>query len=197
VTAYGGQATVVPNHPARKVNNESQASSEPWPSRNPAVVAGHVCRRWRDLSLGTPLLWTKIEILLPWASLEEQFRNSGFQETLRRDNIEAYLLQCISRFRPYIDLQERRVRSFIQRSSGCPLNLLIRAQDIPGVPSSSRVLDEWRTSLKPLYKLLCTSTARWQSLNLDVTVCSRSARYPCAPYRYRTCRRAWGCKAPR
>ncbi|TEB37047.1 hypothetical protein FA13DRAFT_1567496, partial [Coprinellus micaceus] len=33
------------------------ASAEPWPSPHPPVIASSVCRRWRNLAVGTPLLW--------------------------------------------------------------------------------------------------------------------------------------------
>ncbi|TEB37062.1 hypothetical protein FA13DRAFT_1787316 [Coprinellus micaceus] len=43
---------------------ESLVIGEPWSTPHPSVVASHVCRRWTGLALGTPLLWTKIEIRL-------------------------------------------------------------------------------------------------------------------------------------
>ncbi|TEB21160.1 hypothetical protein FA13DRAFT_876707 [Coprinellus micaceus] len=30
--------------------------AKPWPTHHPSIIASQVCRRWRDLTLSTPLL---------------------------------------------------------------------------------------------------------------------------------------------
>ncbi|TEB26273.1 hypothetical protein FA13DRAFT_1795884 [Coprinellus micaceus] len=149
---------------------EALALARPLPSAHPAVVAGCICRRWREIALGAPLLWTKIVVVLPWASMEKKQRKSLFHETLRRDNMEAYLLRSLSLFRPYVNVTVERVQAFVQRSRGCPLDLRVGAEDVAQAPSSSQVFNEWAALLDPLCMTIAGPAMRWKNLTLNLRV---------------------------
>jgi hypothetical protein len=149
---------------------QSLALEEPWTLPRLPVVISRVCRRWRALALGTPLLWTAIDVLLPWEALEVRYRTVRLQDPLRRNTTEDYLIRCISHFRTYVAFVEGMTRAFIRRSSGCPLELRLTSDDIAEVPSSPRILNEWSALLDPLCKLMADPTTRWKSIDFNITV---------------------------
>ncbi|KAF5341976.1 hypothetical protein D9611_001686 [Ephemerocybe angulata] len=86
-------------------------------SKHPAVVASHVSRGWRSLALGTPLLWSFIDVEIPINSYPFKW------------------LEHVSRVQGYKDA----VEAWISRSAECPL--AIRMVDrgfslIEGSPSA-------------------------------------------------------------
>ncbi|TEB17455.1 hypothetical protein FA13DRAFT_1720613 [Coprinellus micaceus] len=140
---------------------ESLGSAEPWSTPHPSVVASYVCRRWRGLALGTPLLWTKIEIrfILGW-SLEQEIR----------PYIKPYLSLCRRSLRSVAE----RVRTFAQRSSGCPLQLQGIVYDHPYLRPRSSV-DVWGEKFEPLAEVISNPTIRWQNITLDLGVSTDSS----------------------
>ena len=150
---------------------ESLALTPPWPSPHPIVAISHVCRWWRELALSAPPLWTKIEVTLPWADMEEKYRNR-IREAQSIENLEHYFLQVISLFHPFVERVLERVKAFIQRSRDFPLDLAITARDMARMPPSSRLLNEWTALLDPLCQSIAepTGVGRWKYINLDLTV---------------------------
>ncbi|TEB37043.1 hypothetical protein FA13DRAFT_1787307 [Coprinellus micaceus] len=148
---------------------ELLALAKPWPAPHPSVAASHVCRRWRRLALGTPLLWMRIEIRLTSTSLWDKVY--GVKDSLDiRDYVEPYLSLCLRSLRSL----EERVRMFKQRSSGCPLQLQAVVHDNARLRSRSFV-DPWSEMFEPLAKLISDPTTRWVNVSLDLAVSPQSS----------------------
>ncbi|TEB37041.1 hypothetical protein FA13DRAFT_1706197 [Coprinellus micaceus] len=140
-------------------------SAAPWPYAHPSIVASQVCHGWRDLVLSTPLLWTKIELILPLASVWEELNPPPAQ-----GDFEQYLSLC----RHYLHSMAERVRMFTQRSAGCPLQLEVMVYDAVKVrlPSS---LQPWSQVFAPLVEVVSDSTTQWESIDLDLAVVPESS----------------------
>ncbi|KAF6757132.1 hypothetical protein DFP72DRAFT_1065978 [Ephemerocybe angulata] len=112
-------------------------------SKHPAVVASHVSRGWRSLALGTPLLWSFIDVEIPMAPYTF--------------SLPSEWLEYVARVQEYKDA----VEAWISRSAECPL--AIRMVDrgfspIEGSPSVAAVIK----ARKEVVDAILACSGRWK-----------------------------------
>jgi hypothetical protein len=136
--------------------------ANPWSTPHPTVVASQVCRRWRGLAIGTPLLWTKIEIRLSLRSIWGKVTPPAHLD------VRPYLSLC----RRSLQCFAQRARMLIQRSSGCPLHLKVHVYDDPrALPS----VWAWSEMFEPLAEVMSDPTVRWKDINFTLGVVPHSS----------------------
>jgi hypothetical protein len=155
---------------------ESLVIAEPWSTPHPSVVASHVCRRWRGLALGTPLLWTKTEIRLLLDGLWGKVRDSNLPPP--HEDFRLYVARYLSLCRRTLRSTAERARMFIQRSSGCPLQLQAVVYDDP-CPRARISVEVWGEMFEPLAEAMSDPTIRWENISLDPGVVPESSLALC------------------
>ncbi|KAJ3510017.1 hypothetical protein NMY22_g16104 [Coprinellus aureogranulatus] len=113
------------------------------------VVASHVSKRWRQISLSTPLLWTNIHLrTVRPASLDVEHQDSWRKRMLM-----------------LVDT----TRAWITRSKECPLNIIlyfgIDSRDFP-VAARSSSLDMYNH----LLELVCYVSNRWKTVKATLAI---------------------------
>ncbi|KAJ2913653.1 hypothetical protein MD484_g6753, partial [Candolleomyces efflorescens] len=134
------------NSPARKATRLS--------GDHPALVISRVCQRWRHLSLNTPLLWTVIDIQIPWLPDPQQYRWNDAM-TQWGEQMQAIFTTT---------------QLWITRSASCPLTVSFSggfnfAEDTdlsvePVLAARARMLS--------IVNALCAVSCRWKSVYLSL-----------------------------
>ena len=115
-------------------------------SDHPSVRLSHVCRRWRDLAISTPLLWTSIVL-----------------EHVAPHRLDMQGVTLVERCR-------RALEAWTVRSRSCPLLIMLRVR--PMTPQERRwasplvargqQLQDCTPAFKAFTDLLCSSSKRWK-----------------------------------
>ncbi|KAF6757090.1 hypothetical protein DFP72DRAFT_1168388 [Ephemerocybe angulata] len=118
---------------------------------HPSVVASHVCRRWRDLAIGTPRLWSTFNIHIP--------RIPASNETMLiwRVNIEAY---------------HSMLSAWISRSRDAPLCIGMKDTG-PIPPHTNMALLVADGSFRPREEVISTirgCSKRWKHVRFDFNI---------------------------
>ncbi|KAF5323886.1 hypothetical protein D9611_008274 [Ephemerocybe angulata] len=110
-------------------------------TKHPAVTLTHVCRRWRNLAVGTPRLWAQVDLRVP--------SRPNSRRTIPR--------------------LTHLVRVSTQRSGACPMTIKIKVDTGESVPMMYGWgnTDGYEAVLKELVDEVCISSERWRSLSLS------------------------------
>ncbi|KAH6914818.1 hypothetical protein BKA70DRAFT_1257122 [Coprinopsis sp. MPI-PUGE-AT-0042] len=126
------------------------------PTKGNALVTAHeapllltqVCRRWRDLSLRTPLLWANIHLSLPYNPAVLPGQELGDANWRRRLRGRAKLLEV-----------------WLSRSQPCPLRLSVAE----GFGSYGTPFADNGKEAEDVIKSILQHRARWRSLDIQTT----------------------------
>jgi len=119
------------------------------------VKISHVCRTWRQLSLKTGNLWTKIGLYPP--DCGGTFR--------RRDELpDAF----ISKWKRGIEREIEGLQACLERSGSCPLSIAFSSTE---PTASDPIRLQWLRKLyEKLMDTLLGSSSRWRSMECDITL---------------------------
>jgi hypothetical protein len=113
---------------------------------HPAVLISHVCRRWRQLSLSTPQLWSGIHLLLPEHPVRRQPRD------LRADFVSLKAMdKAIACWDARVDQIFAIAKIWVTRSMEYPIDVTLSACRAP-----SSFDDISKASIKELKKAYCS-----------------------------------------
>ncbi|KAJ3529084.1 hypothetical protein NMY22_g9140 [Coprinellus aureogranulatus] len=120
---------------------------------HPATIFSHVCHDWRELALGTPLLWSGIYIQIPPS---------------------AGSVMDIGKFHSKAKHQLAAIEAWLQRSGGSPLTITL---DIRAVSTfnDQGYYEAFKSYQRPLKKLFRCSR-RWRSVDIDVDATDMAMR---------------------
>ncbi|RXW20245.1 hypothetical protein EST38_g5612 [Candolleomyces aberdarensis] len=137
---------------------------------HPAVVISHVCRQWRQLSLDTALLWSRIQLILPYVNYD---RFPPAQEVDLNAETAALFESAVRRLFDATTV-------WLSRSKGCPLTIFMEASE--GVAGGSdthqlKILEESiLAGLGKLVSLLLGESKRWEQVRFKLAVIGNSRR---------------------
>jgi len=144
-------------------------------NEHPAVVLSHVCRRWRDVVLSTPLLWAKIDIYAPsYPSMRSM--NPEFPGSYRSVWHQGEFKKRVERWEQSMGQLKETTETWLARSANCPLTLRFRFHEnfttFPSLPAviQTEVKDVTYEKLRPIVDMLCESSTRWRNVSLEVAV---------------------------
>lgn len=117
----------------------------PRVSRNhPAVVLSHVCRDWRELTLSTPRLWSRLYIETPPS---DSFTDATAQEWSR-----------------LLDKLQNTVRAWIERSAECQLTIFL---DVGAFDFNPPALADACESHESVVKEVLRCSKRWHTIGIN------------------------------
>jgi hypothetical protein len=141
----------------------TEASMTP---NHPAVVISHVCRQWRCLAFDTPLLWSRIQLFLPWVN--PQPYHHLYQETPVNDEEVAAL------FDSAVQRLYEMATIWLARSKGCPLSISMEASEggagLYILPHMRTVISLILKSLERLVDLLHGESQRWEQVRFRFAI---------------------------
>ncbi|KAF6753187.1 hypothetical protein DFP72DRAFT_425776 [Ephemerocybe angulata] len=132
---------------------------EPWPTGHPAVILSHVCSHWRQLALGTPVLWSTLKVYIPplpspvGHPMGLVHMSSLIQRTVESEATHSWEKQ--------VDRLLRLSRVWIGRSKDCFLTIDFLAADIsPSAPDSTI------STISSIIGVICDASWRWKWASL-------------------------------
>jgi hypothetical protein len=136
---------------------------------HPAVVISHVCHQWRQLTLDTPLLWSRIQLILPFVNYEpyhHQYHPANDEAGLNRE-VAALFDSAVERLCNMASI-------WLARSKGCPLTIFMEASEggVGGyvMPSMSPLVFSMLKSLERLVDLVCGESRRWEQVRFKIAM---------------------------
>ncbi|KAJ2912228.1 hypothetical protein MD484_g8187, partial [Candolleomyces efflorescens] len=121
---------------------------------HPALVISAVCQRWRHLSLDTPLLWTVIDIQVPWLPDPQEYRWHDSMAYWGKQ-VQAILA---------------RTQLWISRSANCPLTVSFSGGLT--LPEDTDLSEEPALTatqlMRSLVTALCDVSYRWKAVYFSV-----------------------------
>ncbi|KAJ2916952.1 hypothetical protein MD484_g3454, partial [Candolleomyces efflorescens] len=130
---------------------------------HPAVVISHVCRQWRQLALNTPMLWSRIRLILPLINYEPYHYPASTEESV--DEEVAQL------FHSDLQLLHDITVVWFARSKGCPLTIFAEASEGGFVmPQVWTLVHSKFQSLQKLVDLLRGESRRWQQVMFKIAI---------------------------
>ncbi|KAJ3535336.1 hypothetical protein NMY22_g6533 [Coprinellus aureogranulatus] len=153
-------------------------------SPDPAVIASHVCKGWRDIALATPLLWTRIFIVLPMYPIPfstDDHTQMPYKRLSKPDQ-EAHNIR-LSQYKRAIAAICAKFTTFIARSAECPLEISLTAHDIvcPHEVLEEICEDIFNPTLviDPIIRVLTSSASNlWKSFTLTLGLHSMASMLP-------------------
>ncbi|KAF5332546.1 hypothetical protein D9611_005418 [Ephemerocybe angulata] len=126
---------------------------EPWPTGHPAVILSHVCSRWRQLALKTPILWSTLKIYIPPFPAGHPMglvhMSSLIQRTAESEATHSWEKQ--------VERLLRLSRVWIARSKDCFLTIDFLVVDIsPSAPDSTI------STISSIIGVICDASWRWK-----------------------------------
>jgi hypothetical protein len=142
----------------------SDDSKQPPMSRtHPAVVLSHVCRRWRQLSISTPTLWTSIVLALP-------IHPAQGDEVMWHSLTPGVLREAGTRWETRMEDLLQMCKVWLARSAEAPLNILLW-----GSTHSESLHQEATDRISGFINLLCGAAHRWRVVDICLALCTRDA----------------------
>ncbi|KAF6753180.1 hypothetical protein DFP72DRAFT_902121 [Ephemerocybe angulata] len=144
-------------------------------STHPAVVISHVCGRWRQLALNTPLLWSSLTIHPPVAPRGTYFRNTGVDHHSPppRVNNHQPLVDVARRWEKELERIKRLACIWLERSKECDLYIDFHACDPMGAfhqtDGHTGMGTPPATMLASLADIICDTSPRWKGASLRIT----------------------------
>jgi hypothetical protein len=123
--------------------------------QHPSVLLTHVCRRWREIGLSNPLLWSTIRIRYPNSPL--YFNETGPPAVADR------LAECWSNL---MHNEEAILTMCLKRSGSCPLRLSATVIDHASF-STVQVDEDVRRRLTAAIR---DTSPRWEHVSLDMSL---------------------------
>ncbi|KAJ2916957.1 hypothetical protein MD484_g3459, partial [Candolleomyces efflorescens] len=130
---------------------------------HPAVVLSHVCRQWRQLSLDTPMLWSRIRIILPYLNYEPYHHPQNNEESVDGESAELY----------NSDVQRLHDMAavWLTRSKDCPLTIFVEAFEGGYImPQVWTLAHSKLASVKNLVDMLLSESRRWQQVRFRISM---------------------------
>ncbi|KAJ2930325.1 hypothetical protein H1R20_g6783, partial [Candolleomyces eurysporus] len=121
---------------------------------HPALVVSHVCQRWRQLSLSTPLLWTFIDIHIP--RLPDP-RDYQVDHIMVRWGAQMQAIYEMAQF-------------WISRSTSCPLTVAFSGGlSFPHYANfAEEIVFTARQRMSSIVDVICDVSDRWKSVYLSL-----------------------------
>jgi hypothetical protein len=139
---------------------------------NPAVVISHVCRHWRQLAFDTPLLWSRIRLVIPLVNCDpySPFPPAN-DEVDMNDEITTLFDSVVQRLLDTTTI-------WLSRSKGCPLTVFMEASEGAAggfVTSHLRAVEgSIFTGLGKLVDLLLSESKRWENARFKLSINGKS-----------------------
>ncbi|RXW20240.1 hypothetical protein EST38_g5615 [Candolleomyces aberdarensis] len=131
---------------------------------HPTVMISHVCRQWRQLAFDTPLLWSRIQLVLPSVNCEPYFPNEADHA-----NRETAAL-----FDSVVQRLFDATTIWLSRSKGCPLSILMEASEGAGggfITPQLKILEgSILMGSGKLVSLLLSESKRWEQVRFKLGI---------------------------
>ncbi|RXW20239.1 hypothetical protein EST38_g5614 [Candolleomyces aberdarensis] len=131
---------------------------------HPAVVISHACRQWRQLAFDTPLLWSRIQLVLPNVNCDPYFP----PDEAERVNGETAVL-----FDSVVQRLFDATTIWLNRSKGCPLSIFMEASESAAggfITSHLKILEgSVLVGLGKLVSLLLSESKRWEQVRFKLS----------------------------
>ncbi|KAJ2922894.1 hypothetical protein H1R20_g14175, partial [Candolleomyces eurysporus] len=138
---------------------------------HPAVVISQVCRHWRQFAFDTPLLWSRIQLIVPQVNCHPYYAPDGAD----RVGEEAAAL-----FNSVIQRLFDATTIWLNRSKGCPLLIFMEATESAaggfGSPYSKILEDSVLMGLGKLVSLLLSESKRWEQVRFKLAIISNDSK---------------------
>ncbi|KAJ2922899.1 hypothetical protein H1R20_g14177, partial [Candolleomyces eurysporus] len=140
---------------------------------HPAVVISQVCRQWRQLAFDTPLLWSRIQLILP---------NVSYNPYYPPDEAERMNGETAALFDSVVQRLFNATTIWLSRSKGCPLSIFMEASE-----SIAGGLDRLQlrtlegsvlTGLGKLVSLLLCESKRWEQVRFKFAIVGNNPESP-------------------
>ncbi|KAJ2916955.1 hypothetical protein MD484_g3457, partial [Candolleomyces efflorescens] len=142
------------------------STETPMGPDHPAVVISHVCRRWRSLAFDTPLLWSRIQISLPWVNPQPYHHLYG-EVPVNNAEIAALFDSAVQR-------QYEMASVWLSRSKRCPLSISVEASEGAAglyiLPQMRTIIRSILKSLERLVDLLRSESKRWSQIRFRFAI---------------------------
>ncbi|KAJ3522050.1 hypothetical protein NMY22_g12054 [Coprinellus aureogranulatus] len=130
-------------------DSDASSPSSDLSPRNPSLIISQVCRRWRDVALASPHLWTTLGIRCP-----------------RLEPTPHYLPTWTSKMSSLIEL----VKLWTARSGQCPISLNIENEEDQVRKEDNRTITSSNYWYGLLTAALQQSSLRWTNVSLSLGV---------------------------
>ncbi|RXW23031.1 hypothetical protein EST38_g2800 [Candolleomyces aberdarensis] len=136
---------------------------------HPAVVISQVCRHWRQLAFDTPLLWSRIQLILP-----------NVNPYYPPDDVDRVNGETAALFDSVVQRLSDATTIWLSRSKGCPLTILMKASESAagGLDTSqSKTLEgSVLMGLGKLVGLLSSESKRWEQVRFELAIIGDSRK---------------------
>ncbi|KAJ2919724.1 hypothetical protein MD484_g693, partial [Candolleomyces efflorescens] len=143
---------------------------------NPAVVVSHVCRHWRRLAFDTPLLWSRIRLVIPLVNCDPY---SPFPPADDEVDMNG---EITTLFDSVIQRLLDTTTIWLTRSKGCPLTVFVEASEGAAggfVTTHLRAVEgSILVGLGKLVDLLLTESKRWENVRFKLSINGSSSGSP-------------------
>ncbi|RXW19767.1 hypothetical protein EST38_g6092 [Candolleomyces aberdarensis] len=138
---------------------------------HPAVVISQVCRHWRQLAFDTPLLWSKIQLILPYVHCDPYHPP---------DDVDRVNGGTAAVFDSVVQRLFDATTIWLSRSKSCPLTIFMKASEgvAGGVDTSqSKTLEgSVLMGLGRLVGLLLSESKRWEQVRFKLAIIGNSRK---------------------
>ena len=136
---------------------------------HPSVTMSHVCRHWRQLALGTPLLWSYVDVQPPNYPALLKYR--GHWRALKSGSGQIYNIHRVevATWRRALEAYTARVLTWLSRSGVSPLTVKFVARDPHGFGTMKiPIPGEAEGCYETLTDILGQTTRRWKEASFSV-----------------------------
>ncbi|KAJ2922898.1 hypothetical protein H1R20_g14176, partial [Candolleomyces eurysporus] len=138
---------------------------------HPAVVISQVCRQWRQLAFDTPLLWSRIQLILP---------NVGCDPYLPPNEAERVNGETAGLFDSFVQRLFDATTIWLSRSRDCPLSIFMEASEYAAGGFDTSQLKTLEGSvlmgLGKLVGLLASESKRWEQVRFKLAIVGNSRK---------------------
>ncbi|KAJ2922897.1 hypothetical protein H1R20_g14173, partial [Candolleomyces eurysporus] len=140
---------------------------------HPAVVISQVSRQWRQLAFDTPLLWARIQLILPYVNCDPYY--PPYYPANDEPDVSS---EVASLFDSVVQRLFNTTTIWLARSKGCPLSIFMEASEGASggfIPSQLKTLEgSILVGLGKLVDLLLNESKRWEQVRFKIALTSNN-----------------------
>ncbi|KAF9054398.1 hypothetical protein BJ165DRAFT_1522937 [Panaeolus papilionaceus] len=149
-----------PNPPKNPLSLVELPFPSPEAIHLPPILLTRICKRWRDVALTTPQLWSRIAFTLPFAHPPIPDDDNAPIKHIQRLSLENSLKYLKG------DCLPRAINTFLKQSGATPLSISIPGAD--GTFAADSHPDIFR-SVEQIFRDLASHADRWKWLQIHMT----------------------------